>query len=94
MGSFPGVTYISDVADGTALFQVLNPTPGTWTLFQEGMPPEQVTLVALSPSAAPETSFTSVSQQGDAVAVSTTVTPARSRVVRRRVVADLNIYLC
>ena len=77
-GSFPGITYISDPAEKVAIFQVMNPAAGTWTLGQEGMPPEQVTLVALSPAPAPEVAFTSVQRSGNTVSMTATVTPAKA----------------
>jgi hypothetical protein len=76
VGSFPGVTYLSDATDGLAIFQVLAPAAGMWTLGQDGLPPEQVTLMALSPTPAPEVAFASAQQSGNSVSMSATVTPA------------------
>lgn len=76
VGSFPGVHYVGDDGLKVALFRLDEAAAGTWTLGVTNLSASEVTFQCLVPTAAPTTTFTSVTPGSGSVGIQASVNPA------------------
>lgn len=75
VGSFPGVYYHQDAAEGVALFRVQPASAGQWVLGEDNLQPEDATFEALAPQAPPGLTWDAMERAARSVALSIRVAP-------------------